>query len=70
MRQQTASHVSLADTVQEAAPRVSVLVTVLLVGIPLARLVQVQQRLTASHVVPVAMVLAAAPLASALVTVH
>ena len=70
MRQQTASHVSLADTVQEAAPRVSVLVTVLLVGIPLARLVQVQQRLTALHVVPVVMVLAAAPLASALVTVH
>ena len=60
----------LADMVQEAAPRVSVLVTVLLVGIRLARLVQVQQRLTALHVVPVAMVLAAAPLASALVTVH
>ena len=39
----------LEDTVQEAALRVSALVTVLLVGTPQARVAQVQQRLIALH---------------------
>ena len=39
----------LEDTVQEAALRVSALATVLLVGTPQARVLQVQQRPTALH---------------------
>ena len=39
----------LVDMVQGVAPRVSALVTVLLVGTPRVRLVQAQQPLTASH---------------------
>jgi hypothetical protein len=39
----------LEDTVQEAALRVSAVVTVLLVGTPQARLAQVQRRLIALH---------------------
>jgi hypothetical protein len=52
----------LEDTVQEAALRVSALATVLLVGTPQARLLQVQRRLTASHAMWVlSMRLGAAP---------
>ena len=70
MRPLTAYHVSLANTVQEAAPRISVLATVLLVGTPQEQQVQAQQLLIALHVMLVAMDLAAAMLASALVTVR
>ena len=70
MRSLTAYHVSLANTVQEAAPRISVLATVLWVGTPRRRLVQARQLLTALHAMLVAMDLAAAIVASALVTVR
>jgi len=70
MRSLTAYHVSLANTVQAAAPRISVLATVLLVGTPQGQQVQAQQLLTALHAMLVAMDLAAAILASALVTVR
>jgi hypothetical protein len=70
MRSLTAYHVSLANTVQAAAPRISVLATVQLVGIPQGQLVQARQLLTALHAMLVATDLAAAILASALVTVR
>ena len=70
MRRLTARHVSLANTVQEAAPRVNALATVLLVGTPQRQLLQVQQQLTALRVMPAAMVLVAVILASVLVSVR
>ena len=66
---QTALHVPLVGMEQEAALRVSAVATVLWVGTPRGRLVQVQRRLTALHVTLVGMALAAALRVSALVTV-
>ena len=65
---QTALHVPLVGMEQEAALRVSAVATVLWVGTPRGRLVQVPRRLTALHVTLVGMALAAALRVSALVT--
>ena len=65
----TARRVTLVGMEQEAALRVSAVATVLWVGTPRGRLVQVQRRLTALHVTLVGMALAAALRVSALVTV-
>ena len=65
----TARRVTLVGMEQEAALRVSAVATVLWVGTPRGRLVQVPRRLTALHVTLVGMALAAARQASALATV-